>query len=119
MAMTILGIAVSSILTTFSSAMMTGRLSEDYSLASLMMEELHTYVRTNQLSPYETNEGEFSQYPGFTWMVNYYYTDVSGLYQVEMQVSWRRGSRARTLKYVTYHYYKLPEETETGGVTSA
>lgn len=116
LAMTILGIAVSSILTTFSTAILMGKLSEDYSLAAAMMEELHTYVRTNQLSPYETNQGEFTGHPGFTWMVNYFYTDVTDLYQVEMTVQWRRGSRERSMKHTTYHYFKVPEQT---GETSA
>lgn len=111
MAMTILGIAVTGILTTFSTAIMMGKLSEDYSIASTMMEELHTYVRTNQLSPYEVNEGEFSNRPGFSWVVVYFYTDVTDLYQVDMEVLWKRGSRQRSLKHVTYHYFKLSEET--------
>lgn len=126
LAMTILGVAVSSILTTFSTAIVLGKLSEDYSQASMMMEELHTYVRTNQFSPLETNEGEYEQYPGFSWQVMYYYTDITGLYQVDMQVNWRRGSRERSLKHVTYHYYKIPDEqtgetgeTGTTGNTSA
>jgi len=116
LAMTILGVAITSILTTFSTAIVMGKLSEDYSLASMMMEELHTYVRTNQLSPEETNEGVYEQYPGFSWQVQYYYTDLNGLYQVEMRVNWRRGSRERSLKTVTYHYYKIPDELpdETG-----
>ncbi|MGC9329359.1 MAG: type IV pilus modification PilV family protein [Candidatus Hinthialibacter sp.] len=111
LAMTILSIAVTSILTTFSTAIMVGKLSEDYSIASMMMEELHSYVRTNQLSPYETNQGEFVLHPGFTWIVMYYYTDITDLYQVEMQVMWRRGSRERSMKHTTYHYYRLSEES--------
>ncbi|MBN2327528.1 MAG: prepilin-type N-terminal cleavage/methylation domain-containing protein [Candidatus Omnitrophica bacterium] len=109
LAMTILSIAVTSILTTFSTAIMVGKLSEDYSIAATMMEELHAYVRTNQLSPFETNQGEFILHPEFTWIVMYYYTDITDLYQVEMQVMWRRGSRERSMKYTTYHYFRLSE----------
>ena len=117
LAMTILGIAVSSILTTFSTAIMMGKLAEDYSVASILMEEIHTYVRTNQLSPLDTNEGECNGYPGFTWAATYSFTEVSHLYQVDMRVQWKRGSQERSLKNTTYHFYKIPDTT-TGSRTT-
>ncbi len=118
LAMTILGIAVTSILTTFSASIMTGKLSEDYSIASTLIGELHGNLRTNQFSPYDTNEGEFTTQSGFKWTVTYLYTDMTDLYQVEMKVMWKRGSRDHELKYTTYHYFSMAEDASSGGSSS-
>ncbi len=119
LAMTILGIAVTSILTTFSASIMTGKLSEDYSIAASLIGELHGYVRTNQFSPYETNEGEFTTQAGFRWTVTYLYTDMTDLYQVEMKVMWKRGSREHELKHITYHYCSSAEGSSSSSSSSS
>jgi type II secretory pathway pseudopilin PulG len=119
LATTILGISVAGILTTFSSAMLMSKLSEDYSIASSLMGELHTYVRSNQFTPYETNSGTFQQtYPQYSWQVNYLPCDKSDLYQVEMIIIWQHGSRVYDLTYHTYHYYTVPEDSTDSSETS-
>jgi len=119
LAMTILGIAVTSILTTFSASILTGKLSEDYSIAAMLIGELHGNVRTNQFSPYETNEGEFTTQAGFKWTVSYLYTDITDLYQVEMKVMWKRGSREHELKHTTYHYCSMDAGESSGSSSSS
>jgi len=114
LAMTILGLSVTSLMTTFSSALLVGKLSEEYSFAASLMGELHTQVRANLLSPLEDNRGTFTQYPRFSWQVNYFYTDSPNLYQVELVIQWNRGNRQRELKQVTYHYFAMPTESSTG-----
>ncbi len=114
LAMTILGVAISGILTAFSASMVAGRISQDYALAATMMEELKTHVRANLLSPLEVNEGTFTNHPDFSWQVQYFYTDMENLYQVNLMIAWVRGGRELTLNYTTYHYVEITEgETES------
>lgn len=119
LAMTILGLSVTSLMTTFSSALLVGKLSEEYSLAASLMGELHTQLRANLLSPMEDNRGTFTQYPRFAWQVNYFYTDSPNLYQVELVIQWNRGNRQQELKQVTYHYFEIPTESRTGSETES
>lgn len=112
LAMTILGITVAAILTTFSSALIAGRISEDQALVSTMMIELHAHVRSNLFDPTQINQGTFTDHPGFTWQATYLLTNVTNLYQVTLQIQWERGGRVRSMEYMTYHYYDLEAELE-------
>ncbi len=104
LAMTILGIAVTSILTTFSSSLVAGKVSEDRALVTLLMDDLRSYVRSGMFSPMQINQGTFSQYPEYSWQVTYTMSETQNLYQVEMMIQWMRGSRQNTVRMVTYHY---------------
>lgn len=110
LATTILGIAVTGILTTFSSALVAIKVAEDYSKASTMMNELRAHVRTDLLSPAETNEGTFTLHDRFQWNVEYMESQITNLYQVKLTVSWTQGSRNYSLVNNTYHYFVIPEE---------
>lgn len=110
LAMTILGITVTGILTTFSAALLSSKLSEDYALASIMIGELHTYARANLLSPMEINQGEFENHPGFYWSVEYAATGINNLYQITFAIHWMRGGRPRTIEQVTLHYFDINVE---------
>jgi len=113
LAMTILGIALGGILTTFSSALLVGKLSEEYSLASSMMGTLQSNLRSGMLDPMEINEGAFPEHPGFNWKVTFILTDMENLYQIEFLVHWIRGNADRELRHVTYHYFGIEEEEST------
>ena len=108
--MTILGVAVTGILTTFSSAMLAGKLSEDYSVVANLMGDLRAQVRCNLVAPTEENAGTFSEYPQFAWQILYYYTDIDDLYQVEMIIRWMRGNREYQVRQITYHYFATSEQ---------
>ena len=110
LAMTILGVAISGILTTFSAAMIATKLSQDYALVSNLMGELRTQLRADLLDPTMINEGNFAGYPDYSWQVNFFYTEVENLYQVELQIQWQRGNRPHRVQYVTYHYVPAPME---------
>ncbi len=112
LAMTILGVAISGILTTFSSAMVAVKVSEDYSTASNLMGELRTQLRANLFDPGIVNEGTFLNYPDFSWKVTYNPTEIESLYQAMLVIQWKRGNRNYIIDYVTYHYYAIPEEEE-------
>lgn len=109
-AMTILGIAVASILTTFSASLVAGRAAEDYAAASAMMTELRTYVRANLFTPYETNQGTFTTHPEFSWTATYTPTNYTDFYQVTLTIQWLRGDRQYTHAATTYHYYAVASE---------
>ncbi|HOJ61229.1 MAG TPA: type II secretion system protein [bacterium] len=117
LAMTILGISVTSLMTTFSSALLVGKLSEEYSIAASLMGELHTQLRANLLSPLDINEGTFTLHPRFAWQVNYLYTDLPNLYEVELVILWTRGNRQQALRHRTYHYYEIPGASSTESET--
>ncbi len=110
LAMTILGIAISGILTTFSAALVAGRVSEDYATVASLMNELRTQVRTNMLSPDQVNEGQFASHPEFSWRVTYFYTDIENLYQVQYAVYWTRGRRDYQVVYDSFHLIPVMEE---------
>lgn len=122
LAMTILGIAVSSILTTFSSALLSAKIAEEYANATIMMNELRGNLRCNLLNPYDVNEGNFTLYPNFQWTVEYLETDTDNLFLVNLSIRWSHGNRNYTYKTTTYHYYDIEsdlqdEQTEGEGVT--
>lgn len=105
LAMTILGITVTAILTNFSASLVGSRAAEDYARTSMMMQELKTYVRGDLFSPMQVNQGTFTNQPGFEWQVTYNTTEYPNLYQVVMQIRWQRGGSMKTAEYVTYHYF--------------
>lgn len=111
-AMTIMGIAISSILTTFSAALIASRAAEDYSISTAMMTEVRSHVRADLLSPLETNQGTFTTQPGFSWSVVYTPTDYTNFYLVEMSIEWVRGDRDYKRACTTYHYYNGPTTTD-------
>ncbi|MEW6236743.1 MAG: type II secretion system protein [Candidatus Omnitrophota bacterium] len=117
LAMTILGIAVTSILTTFSASLVASRISQDYALAATLMDELRAELRTDMFLPTDVNQGNFTSYPEFAWKVDYYYTEIDKLYQVRLTIAWIRANQEQSLLYYTYHYYASPEE-ETAGPSS-
>ena len=51
LAMTILGIAATSIMATHFPPLVSGSLSHDYAIASILLDDLRSYVRTNMLTP--------------------------------------------------------------------
>jgi type II secretory pathway pseudopilin PulG len=111
LATTILSIAVTGILTTFSGALVAAKIAEDYSKASTMMNELRGHVRANLLTPLEVNEGTFSLHEGFSWTVSYMETEFGNLYQVQLEVLWQRGDRTYRLNHSTYHYFDVTQDT--------
>lgn len=113
LATTILGITVTGLLTSFSAAMVMSKLSQDYSIVSSLMGDLHMYIRTNQLSPYTANTGTFTNHPGFTWEVNYQLSDTTNLYLVGITIKWRHGTRQHQLTQYTYHYFSLSGATNS------
>lgn len=113
MAMTILGLAVSGIMTSYSSAVVAGKISEDHALVYQLMERLKAQVRIQILTPYEVNSGTFTDYPQFRWQVNFYTTNITDLYQVDMIVAWRRGNKDNEVVFSTYHYFAISTEEIT------
>ncbi len=120
LAVTIMGLSITSILTTFSASLVAIRTSQDYALVATLFEELKTHVRANLFSPTEMNQGNFTNHPEFTWQVEYYYSDITGVYQVQMVIAWERGTRNYTVRYDTYQFIpetssELESESESGG----
>lgn len=104
LAMTILGIATAGILTSFSAAMIAGKLAEDYATADTLAGMLQAQVRADLLDPQTMNTGSFTDYPDYSWQVNYTTTTMDYLYQVEILVTWQRGQKEHTLRQMTLHY---------------
>lgn len=104
-AMTILGIAATSIMTTFSGSLIAGKTSEQYAIAVMLMDDLHNYVRSGQITPTTENMGTFANFPQYTWEVLFTLTEVTDLYQVDFFITWTRGDKIQQYQAVTYHYY--------------
>lgn len=111
-AMTIMGIAIASILTTFSAALVASRVAEDYSISTAMMTEVRSHVRADLLSPLETNQGTFTSHPGFSWSAVYTPTNYANFYLVEMSIEWVRGDKDYKRTCTTYHYYNGSTTTD-------
>ncbi|MDP8245551.1 MAG: type II secretion system protein [Candidatus Hinthialibacter antarcticus] len=110
-AMTIMGIAIASILTTFSASLVASRVAEDYAISTSMMTELRTHVRANMLSPLDANQGTFTNHPGFSWSAVYTPTNYTNFYLVEMTIDWIRGDKEYARTCTTYHYYMATTTT--------
>lgn len=110
LAMTILGIATTGILTSFSAALIAGKLAEDYAIADSLSGMLQAQVRADMFNPLTPNMGTFTSYPGFSWQVSYTLSSVESLYQVEIIVTWQRGSRQHMVRQYTFHYQPIDLE---------
>ncbi len=109
LAMTILGIAAAGILTSFSSAMIAGKLAEDYAAADSVARTIKAQVRADMLDPFMNYSDTSSSYPDFSYQVSFTSTTTTDLYRVEITVTWQRGQRQHTVNQVTYHYQPLEE----------
>lgn len=117
LAMTILGIAATAIMTTFSGSLIAGKTSQDYAVASMLLDDLRAYVRTDMLTPVTENQGAFTNYPNYAWEVIYTLSEVSNLYNVEMIIVWQRGMRMNRISATTYHYFASDTEESMMGAS--
>lgn len=103
LAVTIMGISLTAIMTTFTASLMSGREAELYAEAVLLLEMLDAELRMNEFSPYEMQMGTSTD-GQYMWSVTFQSTDLLDLYAVTMEVTWRRGTRTRSVSLNTYHY---------------
>lgn len=103
-AMSIMAIAVTGILGSFTSALVGAAIAEDYAKASLLMQQVVTQVRAGSITPYDITQGTFSTDSRFAWSVSFTELDTDYLYQVDVIIAWRRAARAHSLKLTTYQY---------------
>jgi len=103
-AMTVMAVGVTGILGSFTSALVSGAIAEDYAKASLKMEQLMTQIRAGSITPFDVNMGTFSDESLFQWQASFTELDVDYLYQVEVTIAWERAGRQHNLKVTTYQY---------------
>ncbi|HOE11997.1 MAG TPA: hypothetical protein PKJ23_11285 [bacterium] len=104
LAMTIMAIAVVGIMGAFSGALMNGSMAEDYTLASMRAQLVMAQIRAGAITPYDVNQGTFSEDIKFQWSVNFTESEAENLYEVEVIIAWMRSGRKREFKVTTYQY---------------
>ncbi|HPA44934.1 MAG TPA: prepilin-type N-terminal cleavage/methylation domain-containing protein [bacterium] len=104
LAMSIMAIAVVGIMGAFSGALMSGSMAEDYTLASMRAQLVMAQVRAGGITPYDVNQGTFSEDTKFQWSVNFTESEAENLYEVEVTIAWIRSGRKREFKVTTYQY---------------
>ena len=104
LAMSIMAIAVVGIMGAFSGALMNGSMAEDYTLASMRAQLVMAQIRAGAITPYDVNQGTFSEDMKFQWSVNFTESEAENLYEVEVIIAWMRSGRKREFKVTTYQY---------------
>ena len=104
LAMSIMAIGVTGILGSFTAALMSGSIAEDYAKASMRIQQVMTQIRAGAITPYDINQGTFSGDNKYQWAVSFTEIDINYLYEVEVTVTWTRARRQRELKLTTYQY---------------
>ena len=107
-AMTIMGISATAILTAFSAALVSGKDAERYASAVLLAQTLNAQLRMGEFSPSEVMTGT-SVDEFYAWSVTFQETDLLDLYRVTLNVSWKRGSGLSTISVDTLHYQELED----------
>ena len=104
LAMSIMAIAVTGILGSYTGALVGGSIAEDYTMALMRAQQVMTRIRAGAMTPYDINQGTFSDDSKFLWTVTFDEVDVDYLYEVELTIAWTRAGRQRELKLTTYQY---------------
>lgn len=104
LAMTILAIAATGVMATFSGTLVAGRTSQDFATSAMLMDDLRSYLRSGLFMPTQINQGAFTNHPDFQYEVLFTQTEIANFYQVDLTITWMRGQRQQNVSARTYHY---------------
>ncbi len=131
LAVTILGIALFSILQALTTSVSSAAAVRNYAVADRLLENLVNELRYPPLDEQEAGEpllvegfieGDFGdEYPGFRWERERIATDAPGLYEVRYSVFWpgRRGEREETVWSYEFDAAEASQAAALGGEADA
>lgn len=102
-AMTVMAVSITGIMTAFSASLVSGADAERLSEAILVLEMLDAQLRMGEFSPLEQNSG-LTQDEEFNWRVTFESTDQTDLYLVKLEIGWQRGQSKRSISATSLHY---------------
>ena len=81
---------------------------QSYAIAETLLANQSYVFRVERPTDLDDAEGEFTDYPGFTWARKLEATDTDGLWQQTITVYWRERGQIASDSIVQYRY--LPEK---------
>jgi type II secretion system protein I len=83
---------------------------QNYTIAQTLLANESYIFRVERLTDMNDDEGDFNDYPGYTWSRKLETTDTEDLYQQTITVFWQERGRAASDSVVEYRY--LPEKQQ-------
>lgn len=83
---------------------------QNYTIAQTLLANESYIFRVERLTDMNNDDGDFKDYPGFSWARKIETTDTEDLYQQTITVFWQERGRAASDSVVEYRY--LPEKKQ-------
>jgi type II secretion system protein I len=103
-------IAMASLISCLGRCIAAARAVQNYTIAQTCLANESYIFRVELLSDMNDQEGEFKDYPGFTWARKIEPTDTEDLYLQTITVFWRERGQPASDAVVEYRY--LPEKNQ-------
>ncbi len=108
-ALAVLGASFTALLVAHASALKQEARARQLMTATLLARDILTRTEVEGLPPLGSDQGEFEEFPGFTWERQSETTEFENVRLVRITVSWPEGNRRESMELV---YYAWAEEEE-------
>ena len=108
-ATTILTIGLFALVDGLNQCVAAARRVQNYSMAETMLANKSYEFRVDRATDYLDQEGQFDDYPGFSWERKFDQTDADGLWQQTITVYWYERGKLFSDSVVEYRY--LPQKS--------
>jgi hypothetical protein len=108
LAVTLLAISMVAIIASLSQCLAAARAVQSYSTSEILLANKSFEFRTERPTDLLDQEGEFDDYPGFSWSRRLEGTDTEGLWAQTITVYWYERGKLASDSVVEYRY--LPEK---------
>ncbi len=110
LAMTLLAISTVAIVESLGRCLAAARAVQSYSTSEILLANKSFEFRTERPTDLLDQEGEFQDYPGFSWSRKLEETDSQGLWKQTITVYWYERSKLVSDAVVEYRY--LPDKQQ-------
>jgi len=108
LAVTLLAISMFAIIGSLSQCLAAARSIQSYSTSEILLANKSFEFRAERPTDILDQEGEFEDYPGFSWSRKFEGTDTEGLWQQTITVYWYERGKLASDSVVEYRY--LPDK---------
>ena len=109
LAVTLLAISMVAIIGSLSQCLAAARAVQSYSTSEILLANKSFEFRTERPADIFDQEGEFDDYPGFSWSRKLEGTDSEGLWKQTITVYWYERGKLASDSVVEYRYLPLKE----------
>ena len=109
LAVTLLAISMVAIIGSLGQCLAAARSVQSYSTSEILLANKSFEFRTERPTDLLDQEGEFDDYPGFSWSRKLESTDSEGLWKQTITVYWYERSKLASDSVVEYRYLPLKE----------